>query len=62
MRKWTPERVRELRQRFGLSQTLFGELLGLSLRTIQSIESGERAVTRTQSLALSYIDMEGENA
>ena len=36
--------------------------MGLSLRTIQFIESGERPVTRTQALALSYVEQEGANA
>ena len=62
MKKWTPKRVRELRQRLGLNQTALAQLLGASLRTIQSIEAGERPVTRTQSLAISFIEQEDTDA
>ena len=54
-KKWTARRVRDLRLRLGLSQTAFGELLGLSLRTVQAIELRERPITRTQSLAVSFV-------
>jgi hypothetical protein len=61
MRKWTSKRVPELRrQHLGLSHTVF-ELPGLSFETIRGIEGG-RAVTRTQSLALSYTELEVANA
>ena len=62
MAKWARKRVRELRYRLGLSQTELGKLLGVSLRTVQSIEGGERLATRTQSLALSYVEQEGVDA
>ena len=38
----TSERIKQLRKSTGLSQTKFGELFGIPMRTIQNWESGER--------------------
>lgn len=36
------ERIKQLRKSTGLSQTKFGELFGIPMRTIQNWETGER--------------------
>lgn len=47
--------VRELRESIGLSQTLFGEKLGVSLRTVQNWEGGHRAVPETASILIQML-------
>ena len=37
---YTPEEIKELRGRLQLTQAYFGELLGVSLKTIQAWEAG----------------------
>ena len=62
-KRWTPKRIRELREALGVSQTKFGEMLGLSMRMIQYLDSGEHKASRVQQLALNYIELTGgENA
>ena len=56
MARWTKTRIRELRESRGLSQTAFGEAVGLSLRMVQYLETGERKPSRLQCNALNYIE------
>ncbi len=37
---WTPERIRQLRQRLGLDQAHFARLLGVDPRTVSRWETG----------------------
>ena len=39
--------IKRIRTNFHLTQTAFGKLLGVGLRTIQLWESGERNMTKT---------------
>lgn len=39
---WTPEKIKQLRHRLGLTQTEFGARVGRSLRAVQSWEAGVR--------------------
>ena len=58
-KKWSPRQIRQLRESLGLSQTALGEMLGLSLRFVQYLESGEHEATKVQQLAFSYIELTG---
>ncbi len=42
----TPERVREVREKFGLTQERFAEELGVSRRTIAGLETGTRPISK----------------
>jgi DNA-binding transcriptional regulator YiaG len=53
--RWTPRRVRTLRKELGVSQTAFGEIVGVSLRQVQYWETGERPPTTLHQNALTGV-------
>ena len=57
--KFTANRVRKLRAEMKLTQEPFAALMGLTTRTVQSMESGSRPITRLQQLALNWIALQG---
>lgn len=49
----TKEEFINIRKELGLSQTAYGEVLGLKLRQVQYLESGEKTISKTvEKLAL----------
>ena len=58
MRKWTPKRIKDLRQKLSLSQTAFGKLLGVTRHYIYYLEKGVRVPSKTLSLLLDCIEKE----
>jgi DNA-binding transcriptional regulator YiaG len=60
MKNWTREEIKELRNRMGLSQALFGERIGTTRQYVYYMERGERIPSKTLMLLLSYIDNENE--
>ena len=54
----TPEDVRELRTRMGLSQAQFAQTFGLTLDTVQQYEQGRRRPSGPASTLLRVIDAE----
>ena len=54
--RWTPRRVRKLRKELELSQTAFGEVVGVSLRQVQYWETGERLPTTLHQNALTGVE------
>ena len=57
--KFTANRVRKLRTQMGLTQEAFADLIGMTSRTLQSMESGSRPITRIQQLALNWLAAQG---
>ena len=58
--KFTAKRVRKLRTGLALTQVEFADLIGMTSRTLQSMESGSRPITRLQQLALNWLALQGE--
>jgi putative transcriptional regulator len=56
----TPEDVRDLRTRMGLSQAQFAQKFGLTLDTVQQYEQGRRRPSGPASKLLRVIDAEPE--
>ncbi len=56
----TPEQVRELRTRLGLSQAQFAQQFGLTLDTVQQYEQGRRRPSGPASTLLRVIESEPE--
>jgi putative transcriptional regulator len=56
----TPEQVRELRARLGLSQAQFAQQFGLTLDTVQQYEQGRRRPSGPASTLLRVIESEPE--
>jgi putative transcriptional regulator len=56
----TPEQVRELRARLGLSQAQFAQQFGLTLDTVQQYEQGRRRPSCPASTLLRVIESEPE--
>jgi putative transcriptional regulator len=56
----TPEQVRELRTRLGLSQAQFAQQFGLTVDTVQQYEQGRRRPSGPASTLLRVIESEPE--
>jgi putative transcriptional regulator len=56
----SPEQVRELRTRLGLSQAQFAQQFGLTLDTVQQYEQGRRRPSGPASTLLRVIEAEPE--
>jgi len=57
----SPERIKSLRQRLGLSQKAFAKQLGVSLRTVQRWERGESKPSKMALFHLALLLKEVEN-
>ncbi len=53
--KWTPEAIRDLRLRLGLTQAAFGQLVGVGYLTINRWENHPLPPTRPKCIALDTI-------
>ena len=60
MTEWNPERVRHLREVYGLTRKKLGDLTGVTITTIYLWEMGQRKPSRTAELLLSRIEQELE--
>jgi transcriptional regulator with XRE-family HTH domain len=58
--KFTANRVRKLRTELKLTQEALADLIGMTSRTLQSMESGSRPITRLQQLALNWLALQGK--
>ena len=56
MREWTNEDIRGLRIRLGLSQTAFGELVGITRMAVYYLERGVRTPSKTLAILMECID------
>ena len=57
----TPSVFRESRKLIGLSQTALADRLGLSLRQVRNLETGDSPIKGVHELALRWIAMEEAN-
>ena len=60
MAEWNPERVKQLREVYGLTRKKLGELTGVTITTIYLWEMGQRNPSRTAEILLSRIEQELE--
>lgn len=51
----TPQQIKELRQRLGISQAALAERLGVSIRTVKYWEAGAVPVSRPAAKLLSLM-------
>jgi putative transcriptional regulator len=59
MTTWTPEAVRDLRHRLGLTQTQFAARLGCSIQAVQHWEHGLRTPTGLYAAVLDRLVAQG---
>jgi len=53
---WTPKKIKELRQRLNLSQTAFGDLLGITRIYVYYLEKGVKKPSKTLRLLLDCVE------
>jgi len=58
MKDWSPQQIKNLRDRLWLSQDEFGERIGVTRNYVYYLEKGVRQPSKTLKLLLDYIDME----
>jgi DNA-binding transcriptional regulator YiaG len=58
MGEWSPDMVRQLRKRYGLTRKQLGDLMGVTITTIYLWEMGQRNPSRTAEILLSRIEQE----
>ena len=56
MREWTKEDIKDLRSRLGLSQTAFGELVGITRMAVYYLERGVRTPSKTLVILMECIN------
>lgn len=56
MREWTKEDIKDLRNRLGLSQTAFGERVGITRIAVYYLEKGVRTPSKTLAILMECID------
>ena len=58
MKEWNPEQIFDFRRKNKLTQTAFGELVGVSKITVYQWERGERRPSKTAKILLTKIEEE----
>ena len=61
MKSWTPKQVKKFRKDLGLTQTKFGEMVGVVKITVFQWERGERTPSKTAKILLSRIEDDLKN-
>lgn len=56
MDTWTPDKIKSFRQRLGLTQKAFGELVGVTRMYVIYLEKGVRTPSKTLSILLSCME------
>lgn len=56
MKTWTPEEIKEFRQRLNLYQKDFGEVIGVTARYVIYLEQGVRQPSKTLKILLSTME------
>ncbi len=60
MDKWTPERIKELRQALNLTQKKFSVLIGVTDIYVNYLEKGVRKPGKTMQILLDCIEEKGK--
>ena len=58
MRDWTPEEIKGLRAKFGMTQKTLADLVGVTWVYVGLLERNKKQPSKTLKLALSYIERE----
>ena len=58
MGEWTPQMVKQLREKYSLTRKQLGDLTGVTITTIYLWEMGQRNPSRTAEILLSRIEQE----
>jgi DNA-binding transcriptional regulator YiaG len=58
MGEWTPQVVKQLREKYGMTRRQLGDLTGVTITTIYLWEMGQRKPSRTAKILLSRIEQE----
>ena len=58
LEKKTPEKIKEIRAKCGLSQPLFAMAMGVSVKTLESWEQGRNTPSGAAARLLEIIDMD----
>jgi DNA-binding transcriptional regulator YiaG len=58
MKKWTAKNIKSLRKQLKVSQTSFGELLGVTRNYIYYLERGEKEPSKTLCLLFNCVEKE----
>ena len=61
MKNWTPKQIKRFRKELELTQTKFGEMVGVGKITVFQWERGERTPSKTAKILLSRIEGEINN-
>ena len=56
MKKWTPKEIRAFREKCGLSQYAFADLLGVTRIYIYLLERGDRTPGKTLKILLDLLE------
>ena len=56
MKSWTPKQIKKFRKELSLTQTKFGEMVGVGKITVFQWERGERIPSKTAKILLSRIE------
>ena len=56
MKNWTPKQTKKFRKELNLTQTKFGEMVGVGKITVFQWERGERTPSKTAKILLSRIE------
>ena len=58
MKSWTPKQIKKFRKELSLTQTKFGEMVGVVKITVFQWEKGKRTPSKTAKILLSRIEEE----
>lgn len=61
MKNWTPKQIKKFRKELSLTQTKFGEMVGVVKITVFQWERGERTPSKTAKILLSRIEEDIKN-
>ena len=56
MKKWTSKEIQYLRKKYGLTQTVLADLVGVAQNYVHMLEKGVRKPSRTLQLLLNCVE------
>ncbi len=60
MKEWDKDQIKELRQRLGLSQYKFAELVGVTRNYVYYLERGERKPIKTLKILMNCLEQKAD--